>query len=66
VEEKICPACVHGRDVREPIIWKLLKYESLIEGGCPVGRHELTDIEWIWLGMIRVERQKIITEEIKN
>ena len=38
----------------------------LADSGCPLGRHELRDHEWLMLGIIRSERDKIISEESKK
>ena len=37
---------------------KLLHYMALETAGCPIGRHELTDEEWIWLGVLKSEHLK--------
>jgi hypothetical protein len=50
-------------EVREPIIYRLLEFAALIEAGCPLGRHELTDRQWIMLGVVRAEQTKIAREE---
>jgi hypothetical protein len=31
----------------------------LIDSGCPVGRHELKDTEWMLLGALRIERDRL-------
>ena len=36
---------------------------SLLDSGCPVGRHELKNEEWRMLGIIRNERDRIVMEE---
>lgn len=62
VEKEICPACVHTQQIKEPIIFKLLHYLELQDYGCPLGRNELTDIEWILLGIIKRERESLKIE----
>ena len=63
VETEICPVCPWGRDVDDPIVYKLFRYVGLMNAGCPIGRDELLDPEWIALGVIRDE-QDIISREI--
>ena len=66
VEEEICPNCPHSRVIENPVLLHLLHYMGLLEAGCPVGRHELTDREWILLGQIKSEQHKIIMAETKE
>ena len=61
----ICEACPLQEQVREPVIWRLLEFSALIEAGCPVGRHELTNREWVLLGIVRAEQKKITCEELE-
>lgn len=42
---------------------RLLHYARLVDAGCPVGRHELLDREWIALGIIKAERIKAWEQE---
>lgn len=62
VEKEICPACIHKKQVKEQIIYKLVHYMSVQDAGCQLERHELTDEEWILLGTIRQEREIIAAE----
>jgi len=32
---------------------------SLLDAGCPVQRHELTDVDWLAVGTIKAEREKL-------
>ena len=57
-KKEICPACVHKQEVNEPIIHKLIHYMSLQDAGCQLERHELTDEQWISLGILKQEREK--------
>jgi hypothetical protein len=41
------------------VIYGLLRYIALIDSGCPVERHELKDTEWLLLGALRIERDKM-------
>ena len=34
--------------------------------GCPIGRHELTNDQWRWLGKIKGELERIAAEEAKR
>ncbi len=38
---------------------------DLLDAGCPVGRHELTDPEWIAMGILKAERQRLIREKVE-
>jgi len=35
-----------------------LHFADLLDAGCPVGRHELTDEEWKYMPLIRAEKAK--------
>jgi hypothetical protein len=63
VLQKICPICPWSRELIEPHeVERLLRMMALIGSGCPVGRHELRDDEWIWLSALRNERDKVIDQ----
>lgn len=66
VKKEFCSICPWGRDVQEPIVYMLLRYLGLINSGCPVGRHELTDDEWLLLGTVKIEQEKIAAEEARR
>ena len=66
VERELCPLCPHSREVMSPIIHTLLRYRAMIEAGCPVGRHELTNREWIQLGAIRAESEKLALKDAEE
>lgn len=66
LEKEICPLCPWGKEISNPLIYKLLDYITLLEAGCPVERHELTDFEWKAIAILKTEQQKIITEENKE
>ena len=38
---------------------------ALEDAGCPLGRHELLDDEWLALGQLKVERDRILAEKAK-
>ncbi|MBA7559890.1 hypothetical protein ES708_01508 [subsurface metagenome] len=38
----------------------------MVDAGCPVGRHELTNQEWILLGIVRAESEKLAIEDVKK
>jgi hypothetical protein len=48
------------------LLQKLLHYLTLLDVGCPVERNELTDEEWIMIGLLKEERAKIAREEAKG
>lgn len=41
--------------VDNPLMHKLLSYHGLRAGGCPIGRHELTDEEWQCMAVVAEE-----------
>jgi hypothetical protein len=43
-----------------------LHYLALLNSGCPVGRHELRNEEWIALGAMKVELERIAAEDAKE
>jgi hypothetical protein len=46
-------------------VHKLLRYLALLstDPPCPVGRWELTDQEWLLLGVVKSEQVQIMAEE---
>ena len=66
VQEVICPECPWSQELTDVRLHKFLDYLSLIEAGCPVARHELTNEEWMLLGTIKMEKEKIIAENMKK
>lgn len=44
----------------------LVRYINLQEAGCPVGRHELTDGQWLLLGRIRGELRQLAMKDAKE
>jgi len=66
VEQELCPNCPHSREIENPILQKLLRYRAMIDAGCPVERHELTNQEWIWLGLIRAESEKMSLKDAQK
>jgi hypothetical protein len=63
VKQEICPSCPWDREIQEPIVLKLINYLSLIDAGCPIGRHELLDTEWLLMGEIKSELLKLESEK---
>lgn len=49
--------------MRNPLLDRLLHYFRLIEAGCPVGRDELSDDEWLLLGQVRTEWKGLVREQ---
>ena len=66
VEREICPICPWGQEISNPILYRLLDFINMLDAGCPVGRHEMTDFEWRALARIKAERDKISIEKIKE
>lgn len=66
VESDICPVCVWQQDIQEPIIFKLLDFLAMLDADCPVGRHELTNNEWLALGVIKTERDRLSAEKARR
>lgn len=66
MEENICPRCPWSREPESPLIYKLIDYLDLIDAGCPVERHELTNYEWLALGEIKKERDRLSMEEARR
>lgn len=66
METEICPVCCWDRDVSEPVISKLLDYLAMLDAGCPVERHELTNNEWLALGIIKVESERLSAEKARK
>ena len=66
VKEMICPSCDWGRKYFNPYLDRIRHYLGLQDAGCPVGRHELTDEDWLLLGIVKRERELIIAEEMRN
>lgn len=66
METEICPICPWGREVSEPIIYKLMQYMALMDAGCPVEKNDLLIWEWQLIGVIKTEQQKITAEEAKK
>jgi hypothetical protein len=51
-----CPKCPWGVPDHDPVLDRVMQYLALLDAGCPVGRNELTNEEWLSIGMIRAER----------
>lgn len=45
---------------------RLLGYAAMQAAGCPIGRHELANHEWIMLGIVKTEQERIAMEEAKR
>lgn len=59
IVEALCAACPWNMEYDNPeLMAKLIHYAALIDSGCPVQRHELTDDEWHLLGWMKVEQSK--------
>lgn len=64
--ERVCEACPWGQDVWNPRLNRLLFYLALTDSPCDVGRHELTNDDWIALGRLRTERERLAMEREKK
>jgi len=62
--ESLCPICPWGRELREPqAMERLMRFLSLLDAGCPLERHELTNSDWVRLGLLRAERSRLLMEK---
>lgn len=43
----------------------MLYYGGLVNSPCPVGRHELTNREWILVGILNNRREELFLEQEK-
>lgn len=65
--ESLCPICPWGKELGNPVaLDRLLRFMALLDAGCPVGRHELRNHEWVWLGALRAERSQILREKVNR
>lgn len=46
-------------------LFKLNEIMRLQDAGCPIGRHELTNTEWLELGILKLVRMELEAEERK-
>lgn len=59
IVDALCASCPWNQEFENPeLIAKLTHYAALIDSGCPVARHELTDDEWHLLGWMKAEQAK--------
>ncbi|MDF1537145.1 MAG: hypothetical protein P1S46_11760 [bacterium] len=63
---EICPECPWGQVVQNPLLDKMVRYLGLLDAGAPVGRWELTDEEWSILGALKLEREKVAAERMRE
>lgn len=40
-----------------------MRFLSLQDAGCPLQRHEMTNADWIRLGLLRAERSRLLAEK---
>ena len=59
VKQELCPTCPRGKQQHNPLLTKLLEYLGLMDSGCPLGRHELTNHEWRMIGLLKNERAEL-------
>jgi len=64
--EQICPSCEWGKPYFNPYLDKLRYYLGLQDALCQIGRHELTNDDWLALGELRSERELIIFEDARK
>lgn len=64
--QEICPACPWGQVVRNPLLDKLLHFLGLLDAGASVPRSDLTDEEWLMLGALKNEREKVSAERMRK
>jgi hypothetical protein len=65
-EQMICPKCACSEKITDPELLKLLHYFRIQSAGCVLGRHELTDFEWLALGRIKTQWEKLTFENAQN
>lgn len=63
---KTCEACPWSKRIFNPRLDRLLYYMALIDAGCPVGRHELRNDDWLAMRTLKSEQEKMIAERAKN
>lgn len=62
--KELCAECAKKKKHKaEPLIRFLLDKIAMQDNGCPLGRHELRNYEWLWLGTVKDERMKVWQEE---
>ncbi len=66
MEREICPGCPHSQEIENSCLFRLIQYINLLETGCPVKRHELTDPEWLLVGRIKSEFRRLSVEDAKE
>ncbi len=66
MERECCGVCPHSREISNPYLFHLIQYINLLEAGCPVGRDELTDQEWMLIGRIKSEFRRLAVEDAKE
>lgn len=54
-----CADCARNRPIINLPLDRVMHYISLQDGGCPIGRNELTDMEWQAVAAIKLERDKL-------
>ena len=63
VENEICPACPWSQSIFNPRLDRVLHVLALLDAGCPVGRHELCNNDWVALGAVKRERDRLAAEK---
>lgn len=66
VEREFCSICPWGREPECKITVWLIEYSQLQAAGCPIGRHELTNDQWRWLGIVKGELERLAAESAKE
>lgn len=66
VEDTLCPACPWSQRIFNPRLDRLLFYMALTDTPCKVGRHELRNADWIALGRLKAERDKMALEQSRG
>ena len=57
-----CAGCPWDAEIKEQVIYKLMDYLALQNAGCPIDRNELIDEEWVLLGIIKNEFERLAQE----
>ena len=65
MKKELCPGCAReaAPHPQERLVAWLLGKLALQDNGCQLGRHDLLNHEWLWLGIVKEERLAVWKEE---
>lgn len=64
LEKAVCTRCPWDKTISPLVPYLNQKLEEQ-DGGCPIGRHELLDEHWRYLGYMKPVRQKYWADQAK-